>query len=114
MSDALALPFSVSGVNSGGYKIVAAMNLYQNQSYTIAASEFDIGCIINGSHSTGVLLCPIYFSPYQNVIYTIRSGIILSNGTFGNSPVLTIQMSGFEAYNINSLSMSIMLFKAPE
>ena len=90
------------------------MNLYQNQSYTIAASEFDIGCIINGSYQNAVLLCPIYFSSYYNSTYDVYGGAIASNGTFGNSVVLTVTASGFKGYNIHSLSMSIMLFKAPE
>ena len=110
MGDALALPFSVSGINSGGYTIIAAFSMRESGTYNIGVSAYDVGCIVNGGYASAAFICPIYFSSIEDSI--IYAPTISSDG-FNSFSVITIKSSYIQSFYFNSLSLSIMLFKAP-
>ena len=111
MSDALALPFSVYGVNTGSYTISHAFSLTANKIYYVTPDEYDLGAVIAATDSISVMAnTPYYFLP-------ATSGIILvpafySSGGVGPISVFTFNASFIEGVNRSNLSVSILLFRA--
>lgn len=111
MSDALALPFSVYGVNTGSYTILRAFSITANKNYYITPSEYDLGAIIAAAYSSGVMAnTPYYFLPASSG--TIAVPAFLSNGNVGRFNTIFFNSNGIVGANESNLTVSILLFKA--
>lgn len=111
MSDALALPFSVYGVNTGSYTISHAFSIRQNNSYSITPDKYDLGAIIAAACSGMVMAnTPYYFLPASNGTVFVPAFVYGGNvSLFG---VIYFSSSAIIASNENALTASILLFKA--
>lgn len=110
MGDALALPFSVSGINSGGYSIVDVFSLGRSEYHYINTSQYDVGCVVSGGFSSACFICPIYFLPLSST--TVR-GPAIQSASFTTANVLIVNSDSIYASDESNLSLHIMLFKAP-
>ena len=110
MSDALALPFSVYGVNTGSYTISHAFSIRQNNSYSVTPDEYDLGAIIAAAASSMVMAnTPFYFLPASNGNVYVPA--FVSGGNVGFFSVIYFASNAIFASNESNLTASILLFR---
>lgn len=110
MSDALALPFSVYGVNTGSYTISHAFSLSQNNSYYVTPDEYDLGAIIAAADSLSVMMnTPYYFLPATSGTLSVPA---IYSGGAGPISVIKFHESYIEGVNRSGLTASVLLFRA--
>lgn len=114
MSDAIALPFSVYGVNTGSYTISHAFSIRQNKSYCVTPDEYDLGAIIAaGGNNMVMATTPYYFLPATSGLLFVPSFYSQNNGTgVGVFNVISFSTDRIIGSNTENLTVSILLFKA--
>ena len=111
MSDALALPFSVYGVNTGSYTISHAFSIRQNGNYFVTPDEYDLGAIIAAGCSNMVMAnTPFYFLPASSGSVFVPA--FISNGNVGVFGAINFASNAIIAGNESNLTVNILLFKA--
>lgn len=111
MSDAIALPFSVYGVNTGSYTISHAFSISQNSSYYVTPDEYDLGVVIAAGCANAVMVStPYYFLPASSGYLLVP--VFYSDGGVGSFHIFSFYADRITGYNAGSLTASIMLFRA--